>query len=117
MIHHRDTEDTEKSFLTKDALRAIMKKDKKYFISLNYPVQLEKVEEGFCAFIPNLRGCKAFGETPEISLRELEAVKEGFIDVFLEMGKPIPEPVIHLDIPYGVFRGLKQREELEPFVV
>ena len=38
-------------------------------------------------------------------------------DVSLEMGKPIPEPVIHLDIPYGVFRGLKQREELEPFVV
>ena len=25
-----------------------MKKDKEYYISLNYPVQLEKVEEGFC---------------------------------------------------------------------
>ena len=98
-------------------MASYMKKDKEYYISLNYPVQLEKVEEGFCAFIPNLRGCKAFGETPEIALRELEAVKEGFIDVFLEMGKPIPEPVIHLDIPYGVFRGLRQREELEPFVV
>jgi len=94
-----------------------MKKDKEYYISLNYPVQLEKVGEGFSAFIPTLRGCKAYGETPEIALRELEAVKEGFIDVFLEMGKPIPEPVIHLDIPYGVFRGLSHREELEPFVV
>ena len=94
-----------------------MKKDKEYYISLNYPVQIEKVEEGSCAFIPILRGCKAFGETPEIALRELEAVKEGFIDVFLEMGKPIPEPVIHLDIPYGVFCGLRHREELEAFVV
>lgn len=94
-----------------------MKKDKEYYISLNYPVQLEKVEKGFCAFIPILRGCKAFGETPEIALRELEAVKEGFIDVFLEMGKSIPEPVIHLDIPYELFRGMKHREDLEPFVV
>ena len=94
-----------------------MKKDKEYYISLHYPVQLDKVEKGFCAFIPILRGCKAFGVTPEIALRELEAVKEGFIDLFLEMGKPIPEPVIHLDIPYGVFRGLRHREELEPFVV
>jgi len=94
-----------------------MKKDKEYYISLNYPVQIEKVDEGFCAFIPMLRGCKTFGETPEIALKELEAVKEGFFDVFLEMGKSIPEPVIHLDIPYDVFCGLKQREDLEPFVV
>jgi len=94
-----------------------MKKDKKYFMSLSYPVQIEKVDKGFCAFIPMLRGCKAFGETPEIALKELEAVKEGFFEVFLEMGKPIPEPVIRLDIPYEIFRGMKDREDLEPFVV
>ena len=94
-----------------------MKKDKKHYMSLSYPIQIEKVDEGFCAFIPMLRGCKAFGRTPEIALKELETVKEGFFDVFLEMGKSIPEPVIHLDIPYDIFRGLKQREELEPFVV
>ena len=94
-----------------------MKKDKKYYISLRYPIQIEEVDEGFCAFIPMLKGCKAFGETSEIALKELEAVKEGFFDIFLEMGKFIPEPVVHLDIPYEVFQKLKQREELEPFVV
>jgi len=94
-----------------------MKKDKKYYKSLNYPIQIEKIDEGFCAFIPVLRGCKAFGETPEIALEELEAVKEGFFEVFLEMGNPIPEPLIHLDIPHDVFCRLKQREELEPFVI
>ena len=93
-----------------------MKKDKQYYMSLRYPVQIEKVDEGFSAFIPMLKGCKAFGETAEITLKELDAVKEGFFDVFLEMGKPIPETVIHLDIPYDVFRGMKHREELEPFV-
>jgi len=94
-----------------------MKKDKAYYMSLDYPVQIERVEEGICAFIPMLRGCKAFGETAEIALRELEAVKEGFFDVLLEMGKSIPEPVIRIDIPYQVFRQLKEREVLEPFVV
>jgi len=33
-----------------------MKKDKKYYISLNYPIQIEKVDEGFCAFIPTKNG-------------------------------------------------------------
>ena len=94
-----------------------MKKDKKHYMSLSYPVQIEKVREGFCAFIPMLKGCKAFGETPEIVLKELEAIKEGFFDVFLEMGQPIPDPIIHLDIPHDVFRGMKHREELEPYVV
>jgi len=94
-----------------------MKKDKKYYMALNYPIQFEKVDQGFCAFIPMLRGCKAFGQTPEMALRELGAVKEGFFDVFLKMGKPIPEPVIHLDIPYEIFRGLKYREQLEPFII
>ena len=64
-----------------------------------------------------LKGYKAFGSTPEIALKELAVVREAFFDVFLEMGKPIPEPVIHLDIPYGVFKKLEHREELEPFVV
>ena len=94
-----------------------MKKDKNYYKSLRYPIQIEEVEEGFCAFIPMLKGCKAFGEASEIALKELEAVKEGFIAVFLEMGKSIPEPIIHLDIPYEIFRSMKHREELEPFIV
>ena len=56
-------------YQVKDASRAIQRlegkyeKDKEYYISLNYPAQIEKVDEGFCAFIPILRGCKAFGET------------------------------------------------------
>ena len=94
-----------------------MKKDKSYYMALSYPIQLEKVDEGFCAFISTLKGCKAFGQTPEMAIKELEAVKEGFFDVFLKMGKHIPEPVIHLDIPYEVFKGLKDREQLEPFIL
>lgn len=94
-----------------------MNRTKDYYVALEYPVQIQRVPEGYCASIPLLKGCKAFGETAEIALRELEAVKEGFIEVFLEMGKPIPEPVVHLDIPYPIFQQLDNRKALELFVV
>jgi len=94
-----------------------MIKNKSYYMSLSYPIQIEKVSEGICAFIPMLKGCKAFGHTAEKALEELESVREGFFDVFLEMQKPIPEPIIHLDIPYDVFVGMPGREELEPYIV
>jgi len=95
----------------------IVEKTKEYYMALDYPMLIERVPEGICAFIPLLKGCKAFGETPDMAVRELEAVKEGFFEVFLQLGKPIPEPVIHLDIPYSVFYGLGNREELRQFVV
>ena len=85
--------------------------------SETYPIQIQRVPEGYCAFIPLLKGCKAFGETPEIALNELASVKEGFIEVFLELGKLIPEPVVHLNIPYPVFQQLDNRSVLKPFVV
>ena len=59
-------------------------------MALTYPVQIEKVPDGICAFIPMLKGCKAYGHTAEEALRELESVREGFFDVFLEMQKHIP---------------------------
>jgi len=86
-------------------------------MSMTYPIQIEKVPEGVCAFIPMLKGCKAFGNTAEKALEELESVREGFFDVFLEMNKTIPEPIIHLDIPYDVFVGMPEREYLEPYIV
>jgi len=94
-----------------------MKKNKKYYMSLNYPVQIEEVEEGYCASIPELKGCKAFGVNAETALKELESIKESFFEIFLKMGKPIPEPVVRLDITYGIFRKMKHREDLEVFVV
>lgn len=94
-----------------------MEKTKEYYMALDYPVQIERVAGGFCAFIPMLKGCKAFGQTLDKAYQELEAVKEGFIEVFLEMGRSIPEPVVHLDVPYPVFQRLENREELRPFLV
>ncbi|MBW1940147.1 MAG: type II toxin-antitoxin system HicB family antitoxin [Deltaproteobacteria bacterium] len=93
-----------------------MEKSKSYYMSLNYPIQIEKVDEGYCAFIPILKGCKAFGQTADEAVKELEAVKEGFFEIFIETGKVIPEPVVHIDIPHDVFVNLSCKEELEPYI-
>ena len=42
-----------------------MEKTKEYYMTLDYPVQIERVAGGFYAFISVLKGCKAFGETPD----------------------------------------------------
>ncbi len=94
-----------------------MGKSKEYYMALDYPMQIERMTGGYCAYVPLLKGCKAFGETPDMACRELEAVKEGFFEVFLLLGKTIPEPIIHLDVPYPIFQRLENREELRPFVV
>ena len=48
-------------------------------------------DEGFIADIPDLFACSAFGETPEIALREVLIAKEAWLAVAREKGKPIPE--------------------------
>ena len=60
---------------------------------------------------------QSFWRDPRQAYQEIEAVKEGFFEVFLQMGKPIPEPVVHLDVPYPVFQRLENLEELRPYVV
>ena len=59
-----------------------MEKTKEYYMTLDYPVQIERVAGGFCAFISVLKGCKAFGETPDKAYQEIEAVKEVFLRFF-----------------------------------
>ena len=49
-------------------------------------------DEGYIADIPNLRFCSAFGETPAEALAEVEKVKELWLEVAKEEGRPIPEP-------------------------
>ena len=51
----------------------IMERTKEYYMALDYPVQIERVAGGFCAFISMLKGCKAFGETPDQAYQEVEA--------------------------------------------
>ncbi len=49
-------------------------------------------DEGYIAFVPELRGLSAFGETRAEALEELEVAKEAYLKVFEEDGCQLPDP-------------------------
>ncbi len=53
----------------------------------------EDTEDMYMAEVPALRGCRAWGETPELALEYLESVAEGFIASYRRRGKPPPAEV------------------------
>lgn len=59
-----------------------------YFISIFYSAE----DEGYIADIPDLRFCSAFGETPEVALREVQEPKAAWLEAARASGKPIPQP-------------------------
>lgn len=59
-----------------------------YFISIFYLAE----DEGYIADIPDLRFCSAFGETPEVALREVQEAKAAWLEAARTSGKPIPQP-------------------------
>ncbi|MCL2168730.1 MAG: type II toxin-antitoxin system HicB family antitoxin [Defluviitaleaceae bacterium] len=46
----------------------------------------------FIADVPDLRGCSAFGDTPEQAIKEAMIAIELWIDAANSMNKEIPEP-------------------------
>ena len=92
-------------------------KNLSYYLQLEYPTTIRKMPDGmYCAEIPLLKGCAAYGETADEALNELEGVRETVLEILLEKGKPIPEPTVHLEIPVGVFEQLEKKEELAAYI-
>jgi len=61
---------------------------------LKYPVTIfySEEDEGYIAIAPDLKGCSAFGETPQEALRELQTAIELWLSVAQQDSVPIPEP-------------------------
>lgn len=59
---------------------------------MKYLVLIEKGENNFAAYVPDLPGCVSTGETPEETLRNIQDAIEGHLEVMREYGDPIPEP-------------------------
>jgi len=57
-----------------------------------YAVVIEKAEGNYSAYVPDLPGCVATGETREEVEREIHAAVEFHLEGLLEDGLPIPEP-------------------------
>ena len=61
---------------------------KDYHINIFYSDE----DGGYIADIPDLASCSAFGDTPEVALKEVEVAKAAWLDAARETGKPIPPP-------------------------
>ena len=62
---------------------------KHYHINVFYSSE----DEGFIADIPDLKGCSAFGDSPEEALAEVLAAQNLWLEVAREKNKPIPVPM------------------------
>ena len=64
-------------------------------MTMEYTVKIFPDPEGdgdYIAEIEELKGCSAFGETPEEALQEIETAMELWIESAKKHGKPIPKP-------------------------
>lgn len=62
---------------------------------MDYTVKIFPDPEGdgdYIAEVEELKGCSAFGETPEEALQEIETAMELWIESARKHGKPIPKP-------------------------
>lgn len=59
---------------------------------MRYAVVIEKAEGNYCAYVPDLPGCIATGETPEEVKQMIAEAVEFHIEGMLEDGLPIPKP-------------------------
>ena len=59
---------------------------------MKYMVVVEKSESGYGAYVPDLPGCIAAGESREEVLRLIKEAIELHIESLHETGEPIPQP-------------------------
>jgi len=59
---------------------------------VRYVVIVEQGEKSFGAYVPDLPGCVAVGETKEEALRLIREAIELHLEEMREEGLPVPEP-------------------------
>lgn len=59
---------------------------------MRYAVVIEENATGFGAYVPDLQGCVAVGETEEDVRRLIAEAIEFHLDGMREDGEPIPQP-------------------------
>ncbi len=64
---------------------------------MRYAIVIEKAESNYAAYIPDLPGCVAAGDTIEETKQLLREAVEIHIKGMKEDGLPIPEPTIQTD--------------------
>lgn len=57
-----------------------------------YAIVIEKANGNYSAYIPDVPGCVATGETIEETRRTLMKALESHLELLLASGEPVPEP-------------------------
>ncbi len=60
---------------------------------MKYTVIIERGATSFGAYVPDLPGCVAIGETREEVLQLIEEAIEFHLEGLREAGAPVPEPI------------------------
>lgn len=97
-------------------------KDLKYYLNLKYTVKIipDKDFDGSIYYIAKyeeLGGLVGTGDSESEALRDLEEAKEGWFELNLELGRPIPEPKKHelteaIKITYRIPNSLNSQIEI-----
>lgn len=98
-------------------------KDLNHYLSLPYTLVIKPMDDEsgryYYGTYLELDGCHSHGETVNELLSNLEEAKQGWLEVKLEHGDPIPEPQgeysgkINLRMPKSLHRQLAIEAELE----
>lgn len=64
---------------------------------MRYAVIVEETQEGFGAYVPDLPGCIAAGETREEVIRLIHEAIDLHLEGLREEGLPVPEPMSSIE--------------------
>ena len=64
---------------------------------MRYAVVIEKGKGNYSAYVPDLPGCVAVGDTVEEAEREIQEAIEFHIEGLRADGLPVPEPSSHVE--------------------
>lgn len=102
---------------------ATVKRDKvKEYLAKPYTRELIRNDDGtWFARVMELKGCMTEGKTKEEALKNLDDAMKGWIDVAIEDGESIPEPLesrsfsgkFVVRVPRSLHRNLAKRAEVE----
>ncbi|GAB6274201.1 MAG: type II toxin-antitoxin system HicB family antitoxin [Peptococcaceae bacterium] len=64
---------------------------------MKYAVIIKKTKDNYSAYLPDVPGCVAAGDTPEETLKLLTEALEMHLQGLKEDGLPVPEPITRAD--------------------
>ena len=75
---------------------------------MKYTVIIEKTDNGYSAYLPDLPGCIAAGDTFEETSQLIREAANYHVEIMAEHGETIPEPTsaaIEVDVPMPAVTG------------